>query len=208
MLIARTECSGRMFNKAWTSLASALVLSVLLSTSLYAQEDVLELDPAQTHIQFTLGATLHTVHGTFKLKSGTVRFNPSTGKASGLVVVDVTSGESGNDGRDRKMHKDVLQSSQYTEATFVPAQIKGTVAPQTDSQVEIQGVFNLHGSKHDLTLPFHVKRAGGQVTASTHFAIPYQQWGLKNPSTLFLRVSDKVDIDIQAVGHLTSPAGH
>jgi polyisoprenoid-binding protein YceI len=77
---------------------------------LHAQEAVLELDPAQTHIEFTLAGALNTVHGTFKLKSGTIRFDPATGKAGGLVV-GVTSGNSGGGSRDHKMHKDVLASS-------------------------------------------------------------------------------------------------
>ena len=40
------------------------------------------------------------------------------------------------------------------------------------------------------------------MIANTHFAIPYVQWGMKNPSTLFLRVNDKVMIDLQVVGRL------
>jgi len=40
--------------------------------------------------------------------------------------------------------------------------------------------------------------ANGPATATIHFTIPYVKWGLKNPSTLFLRVSDKVVIDIAA----------
>jgi hypothetical protein len=36
------------------------------------QEFVVQLDPAQTKIEFTLGSTLHTVEGTFKLKRGTI----------------------------------------------------------------------------------------------------------------------------------------
>lgn len=70
-----------------------------------AQEAVLELNPAQTQVSFTLGNVLHTVHGTFKLKQGTVKFDPATGHASGLVVVDATSGDSGSHARDHKMHK-------------------------------------------------------------------------------------------------------
>jgi polyisoprenoid-binding protein YceI len=182
----------------------AFALGLLLSAPLYAQEATLELDPGQTHIQFTLSDVLHTVHGTFKLKRGTIKFDPSTRKAGGLVVVDVTSGDSGSGMRDRKMHKDILQSQQFPEATFAPAQIKGAVDSKADSQVEIQGIFHLHGADHPVTLTFRVQRVGDQLNASTHFVIPYQQWGLKNPSTLFLRVSDKVDIDIQTAGHLTS----
>ncbi len=59
-----------------------LVLS--LPAPAVAQEAVLELDPNQTQVSFTLGDVLHTVHGTFKLKRGTVEFDPNTGHASGL----------------------------------------------------------------------------------------------------------------------------
>jgi polyisoprenoid-binding protein YceI len=65
----------------------------------------LELDPANTRIEFTSAATLHTVHGTFALKSGTIHVNPSNGAAGGPVVVDATSGDTGNTGRDHKMHQ-------------------------------------------------------------------------------------------------------
>lgn len=182
---------------------ATLALGLLLSAPLYARDATLELDPAHTHIQFTLSAALHTVHGTFKLKSGTINFDPRTGKASGLVVVDVASGDSGSGMRDRKMHKEILQSQQFPEATFAPFQIKGSIDSNADSQIEIQGIFNLHGTDHQITLKFNVQKAGDRLNASTHFVIPYQQWGLKNPSTLFLRVSDKVNLDIQAAGHLT-----
>jgi hypothetical protein len=40
------------------------------------------------------------------------------------------------------------------------------------------------------------------MTATMHFVVPYVQWGMKNPSTLFLRVGDKVNIDLEAVGHV------
>jgi len=37
------------------------------------------------------------------------------------------------------------------------------------------------------------------------FTVPYIRWGLKNPSVLFLHVSDHVDIEIQGVGHPAAP---
>jgi len=36
--------------------------------------------------------------------------------------------------------------------------------------------------------------------ATVHFTVPYAKWGMKNPSTLFLRVSDSVEIDLAASG--------
>jgi hypothetical protein len=74
--------------------------------------------------------------------------------------------------------------------------------------VEVQGVLKLHGSDHPLTLIFHVQVSGDKLTAHTIFEIPYQQWGLKNPSTFFLRVSDKVLMDIQAAGKLSAAPQH
>jgi polyisoprenoid-binding protein YceI len=78
--------------------------------TLRAQEMTLELDPANARIEFTLAATLHPVHGTLALKSGTIHFNPSNGAASGLLVVDATAGGSGNTGHDHKMHTEILES--------------------------------------------------------------------------------------------------
>ena len=49
-----------------------------------------------------------------------------------------------------------------------------------------------------LTLPLTIN--GNSVSASTNFAVPYQAWGMKNPSALFLRVGDKVSISIRTVG--------
>lgn len=176
-----------------------------MSASLYAQEAVLELDPAQTHIEFTLAQVLHPVHGSFKLKNGTIRFDPATGEASGLVVVDVASGESGSSSRDRKMHKDVLESRKYPEATFTPLRVVGRLDAQGESPLQLSGIFNLHGKDHDLMLATTVRREGDQLTASTHLLIPYVDWGLKNPSSLFLRVGSQVEIDVKAVGRITVP---
>jgi len=176
-----------------------------LIPSAYAQESVVGLDAAQTRIDFTLSDVLHTVHGMFKLKSGTIRFDPSTGKASGAIVVDATSGESGNGSRDSKMHREILESSKFIEIVFTPDQVKGALSPQGSSRMEVSGQFHLHGQDHELTLPMDVQADGRQVQLTARFIIPYVQWGLKNPSTFILRVSDKVTIDIHAVGHMEVP---
>jgi polyisoprenoid-binding protein YceI len=177
-------------------------LLFVVSPIAHAQEMTLELDPAQTKIEFSLGATLHTVHGTFALKAGTIHFNPSTGSASGVVVVDATSGDSGNQGRDRKMHKDVLESQRYPEITFTASKVSGRVELQGDSNVQVDGILRLHGADHPMTLTVPVQAKGNTLSARTHLAIPYIEWGLKNPSTLLLHVSEQVEIDITTAGKL------
>ncbi len=182
-----------------------ILLAVSFAPALQAEDAVLVLDPSQTQIAFTLDASLHTVHGAFNLKSGTVHFDPATGKASGLVVVDATSGRSGNGSRDHKMHKDVLESRRYPEITFAPTQIHGTVSVQGNSQVQVDGLFKMHGTEHEITLIAQVQASGEQLSVTTRLVVPYVEWGLKNPSTFILRVSDKVEIDIRATGRVSNP---
>ena len=199
------------FGQVQQRILSALGLALLVLASARharAQETVLELDPAQTQIGFTLRDVLHTVHGIFKLRQGTISFNPATGQAGGLVVVDATSGDSGSHARDRKMHKDVLQSEQYPEITFLPQRVQGQVLPAGDFRVQVDGIFTMHGESHPLILIVQAHATGEELTANVTFSVPYVNWGLKNPSALFLRVNSSVDIAIQAVGHIRLVAVH
>jgi polyisoprenoid-binding protein YceI len=172
-----------------------------LATAWCAQpsETALDIDPVQTRVEFTLGDVLHTVHGTFRLKRGHIQFDPSTGRACGELVVDATSGESGSEGRDSRMHKNILESARFPEIVFRPDRIEGTVAPQGKSQVKLHGIFSIHGSDHEMTALADVDANQGQYEATVNFSVPYVKWGMKNPSTLILRVKDQVDITVHAV---------
>jgi polyisoprenoid-binding protein YceI len=159
------------------------------------------LDPAQTQIRWKLGAELHKVDGTFKLKSGEFIFNPETGVAEGEILVDATTGESGNRDRDKRMHDEVLESNRYPAIFFHPTQIKGASKPgEATQQVQAQGTFNIHGADHALELPVKVETDGDMVTATTRFTVPYVAWGMKNPSKFLLRVSKQVEIEVIAKG--------
>jgi len=184
--------------------ACAGLATLILAPASRAQESIVQLDPAQTKVGFSLDGNFHTVHGKFALKSSTIRFDPSNGKISGAIVVDATSGDSGNSGRDKKMHREILESAKFPEIVFTPTQFTGTIAAEGDSKVEVSGQFRLHGQDHDVKLPIDVKADGKGVQITTHIEIPYVQWGLKNPSNFLLRVSDKVAIDIEAMGRVQS----
>src|SRR6185369_13219677 len=97
----------RRFGRGIT--AGILLVQAFWSSTLLAQQRTLELDPAKTQIHYVLGATAHTVHGMFQMKSGVINFDPATGAASGAIIVDAATGSSDNEGRDKKMDKEVLQ---------------------------------------------------------------------------------------------------
>ncbi len=187
-----------------SSLAAILFLALAIIAAA-AQDVAFQLDPQHTAVAFTLGDVLHTVHGTFHLLRGSLQLDPASRKLSGEIVVDAKSGDSGTSMRDRKMHREVLESDRYPEITFRPDRVDGTMLPQGKSSVKVHGIFNIHGSDHEITVPAEVEMTTDHWTATLHFAVPYVNWGMKNPSTLFLRVNESVDIDVVASGTLTRP---
>lgn len=169
-------------------------------------ELVLVVDPAASKVHWMLDSSLHTVHGTFALKSGTVRVDLASGKASGEIVADAASGNSGNDGRDKKMHKEVLESGKYAEVVFRPDRVEGKITPQGTCAVQIHGTFLLHGSEHELTVPVQAELGTDHWSGSAKFDIPYVDWGLRNPSNFLLKANHAVNIELNLKGSLRRPA--
>jgi polyisoprenoid-binding protein YceI len=171
-----------------------------------AQQRTFTLDPAQTKVNFTVDSTLHTVHGDFRLRRGLIQFDNTTGVAGGELVVDSASGESGSDGRDKKMHKDILESPKYSDIVFTPQHIKGSVATEGRSTIEVVGILTMHGISKPVTMPLELQLQNGAGSADGIFGVKYREWGMKNPSTFILRVNDKVEIHVHAVGKIAPDA--
>lgn len=182
----------------------SLVIAALAASALplFAGDYTLELKPDNTKVQFTLSDPLHTVHGTFSLKHGVIDFSTDTGKASGEVVVDVTSGASGSDARDSRMHANVLESKKYPEAVFVPDRIEGPLAIPGSSSVKMHGIFTIHGAPHEMTMNVQTAVTGDRLHANLVFDIPYVSWGMKDPSNFLLKVSKTVSMSIETEGPL------
>jgi len=106
------------------------------------------------------------------------------------------------------MHKDILESPRYSDIIFTPQHVKGAVTADGKSQLEVEGLLAMHGKSMPVTLPLQVQLQGGAGSAEGSFTVKYQDWGLKNPSTFILRVSDKVEIHVHAVGQFTAGSGN
>jgi len=183
-----------------SAIAAPPTMYVVPSGPSAASELSLTVDLGRSQVHWTVESTLHTVHGTFAVKSGALHFDPETGKAGGEIVVLTTSGDSGNRSRDEKMHKLVLESAKYPDATFRPTRVEGKVATSGNSDVQLHGVFLLHGGEHDLTVPVHAELGNGKWNAKAKFEVPYIQWGLKDPSNWLLKVKPAVQVDLELAG--------
>ncbi len=183
-------------------LAAAAPLPRAASTQATVSEIVLTLDPAQSKVHWTVDSTMHTVHGTFAVKSGTVHFDPETGKAGGEIVVYAPSGESGNGSRDRRMHKEILETAKYPDVVFRPTQVEGKVEQSGASDVKLGGVFSIRGADHDLTALVHAEFMGDRWRGTGKFAVPYVKWGIKDPSNFLLKVKPVVNVELEMSGEV------
>jgi polyisoprenoid-binding protein YceI len=179
------------------------VLPLSLVSVASAQHQTFTINPDSSQVAFSLSGTGHHVQGTFHVKSGSIDFDRSAQTISGSVVVAAGSGESGDKGRDKNMNSTVLDVAQFAEVSFVTRSYQGTIAASGDSTVQVSGVFTLHGTPHDLTVPMQLHIDGANVTAKGHFTVPYVQWGLKDPSVFILKVAKEVGIDLTFVGRLS-----
>ncbi len=184
-----------------TPLRNALLIIAAATPSLQAQQN-LTLDPAHSEVRFTLSDTIHTVHGTFHIQQGEIAFDPATGKSSGSIVVDALSGQSGNSTRDHRMTDDELKASTFKTISFTPTTFTGTFNPTGDSALTVHGLFTLLGTAHQLDVPMKIQVTANQLQATGTFAVPYIQWGLKDPSTFMIHVNKEVQIDLTLTGTL------
>jgi polyisoprenoid-binding protein YceI len=179
-------------------------LLFLFASAALAQDRIFTVNPETSDVNFTLSGSDHATHGTFHVQRGTVNFDLRAPKIAGLVLVSAGSGKTGNDTRDKKMTTDVLDVAHFADVTFVPNSYQGTIAPSGDSTIQVTGVFTLHGTPHDLTVPMQLHLNGANCTARTTFTVPYVEWGLKDPSFFIFRVAKEVEINLKLVGSLSS----
>ena len=153
----------------------------------------LEFDPAASQISFSVPSTLHTVHGAFRLRRGVIDYDAKTGSASGEIVVDVASGDTGNGSRDKRMHSVVLESSRHPEAVFRINKVEGQKA------VTVHGTLTIHGAPHEISVPMEVSTVNGKTTANGTFSVPYTTWGMKDASQFLLKVTPTVEVTVSLV---------
>jgi len=199
---------------SWKSAASTATiifcLAILLSaapepphpqaTAATTHEVALTLDPAQTKVHFNVDSTLHMVHGTLAVKSGAIQFDPQTGKAAGSVIVNAVSCDTGNSSRDQRLHKEILETWKFADATFRPSQIDGQVSLAAPSDFKLKGVVTLHGTDHELVADVHSEFTGDHWKGTAKFDVPYTKWGIKDPSNFLLKVKPVVNVELELYG--------
>lgn len=187
------------------TIRSAVSVGLLMLVALVAvgAEPVeLELDAAASTAAFTLGATLHTVHGEVPITAGRLRFDPDGGEASGEVVLDARGAVTGDDKRDEKMHDKVLRSDDFPHLVFRLDRVDGTLPVEGAGELRLIGSLELLGEAHDVVIPASVSRHGDTVEGHAEVSVPYVAWGLEDPSVFVLRVDKEILVELDVRGTL------
>ncbi len=171
------------------------------SAAIPARNIEIHFDPASTQIRFKVGSMLRDVRGSFQFKGGALAVDPDSTLAQGELLVDATTGRTGNAARDKELQEDVLESKRYPSIFFHAEHLRGQI-PKTDgsSDVIADGMLNIHGADHPLQMKVHLVRVGNSLSATTHFTVPYVEWGMKNPRGSFLHLSKTAQVDVSAKG--------
>jgi polyisoprenoid-binding protein YceI len=180
----------------------AAVAGFALTVTAYCQQHY-RVDPATSEVHFALGASDHPVEGSFHVTSGDFTLDSQSGAMTGTVSVDASTGQSGNQSRDKKMTKDQLKVQTYPTVTFVPAKFSGQLKDSGDSSGPVDGTFTLLGQAHSITVPMNVHLEGDHFSASGSFSVPFVDWGVKDPSFMFMKVDKEVKIDLKLNGTVT-----
>lgn len=174
-------------------------------TSAAAEPATLTFDPERTTIRFEVDSTLHLVQGTVRLVRGALRFDTAGGPATGEVVVDATSADTGNGLRDGALHEDVLESERHPRFVFHAEHVAVERVTGNEADVRVTGRLDIHGGEHPLAFPAHVRVADGRAEISASFPVPYVEWGMEDPGNFLLSVDDVVGVSVEAVGRIDPP---
>ena len=171
------------------------------SAAVPAHNIAIHFDPQSTEIHFKVGSLARDVRGTFQFKGGALAIDPDSTLAQGELLVDATTGRTGNGARDKEMQDEVLESKRYPSIFFHAEHLRGQV-PKADgsSDVIAEGMLNIHGTDHPLQMKVHLVRVGNTLSATTHFSVPYVEWGMKNPRGSFFHLGKTAQVDVNAKG--------
>jgi polyisoprenoid-binding protein YceI len=196
------HAGARRLRRAYALAALGLACGLAASAA-HAGAGALVFSPEQTRVEFTLGATLHEVHGTLKLVRGELSFDPAGGAASGTIVLDARSAQTGNERRDRTMHGDVLESEKYPEIEFRAERLELTRQAADRAEAVLHGHVRIHGGEHALAIPAHVEReADRSIRVRAEFPVPYVAWGMRDVSNFVLHVEPQVTVRVDATATL------
>jgi polyisoprenoid-binding protein YceI len=194
--------------RLWNGL---LVLTAVLAwgTTSSGLAGVYAIDPAHTHVGFTVQHIFSKVLGQFKTFDGVISFDEKEPSADSIsVTIQTSSIDTNNEIRDKHLQSpDFFDAAKNPTITFVSVKVKA----RGDKKYKVEGNLTLHGVTKRVIFTMEylgqdVDPYGNQVAGfSANTTIDRRDFGLVWNKTLAsgnLLVGNNVDIDLEVSANL------
>lgn len=192
--------------------AAVVVVGLMLAghAEVRAQKIVATVDSTRSVIDYTGSAPLHDWTGTSRDVSGQFVLEPTSADSSQAVVrAPVSSFDSGNGRRDRKM-REVTEAEQYPFVEFRATEIRpllwGRTADGRAGRWRATGTLTFHGRTHPVEAPVRVRAGTDSVYARAEFAISLTRFDVERPSLLWASIGDTIRIEARIRGAIAAPS--
>ena len=168
------------------------------------------------NVDFTSNAPVEVIHGKTNQISGDIHLDDSfkfdaKHPFNIFFSVDLASIDTGIDLRNEHMRDNFLETGKYPKATYKATAIQMQGKPDLRKAQTVKlvstGEFSLHGVTEKKTIPLtvdykpasHGKPAHIQVNG--RFPIKLEEYHIKRPEAIFVKLADTVFVDVSAVGN-------
>lgn len=171
---------------------------VVLGAVLPAAE-VLKVDPATSVVTFHGSSTLHDFDGTAKLVAGA--FDLAAG--NGMIEADATSMNTASEGRDEKMHGEIMVTKTWPRIRFDLTKFEKTATGGT-----AHGRWTMHGVTREIAIPLTFADVGTPAVrhAKAEFTLDIRRWSIPVPRVVIISVDPhiKVALDLALLPDATA----
>ncbi|MBH5319499.1 YceI family protein [Paenibacillus sp. GSMTC-2017] len=123
---------------------------------------------------------------------------------TGKGAVDMNGLSSGNEQRDShvKERPDLLETSQYPEATFVAksfSPLPETWTEGTSVPLTMTGTLSVKGLEKEVIFESEAMYKGGQLLLSGKTTVAFSDFGMKSPHTIVLEAENDLSVQLELV---------
>jgi polyisoprenoid-binding protein YceI len=154
-------------------------------------------DPAGSVAKFHLDHKMHKVDGRSSQIEGKAVL-ADDGRVMTMIRIPIASFDTGDGNRDSHM-RDTLEASKFPFVVFKGVtSLTVPVAHGKPIETTIQGELEFHGVRQPVSLPAQVSfDDGGGVVVRARFPVSLEAHKIERPSLLFVKVDDKLQLDVE-----------
>lgn len=175
----------------WVLLLAIAQLAVAFQPMLTASQQRPRSALAGSSITYTLQHPFHTVKGESTQINSQLFVDDDRRIQQVSVSVPVRSFDSGNRARDRDMLK-VTEADEYPDVSFISSEIV-----EQNGVLAVKGELTFHGVKREIQFTAQEQRQGQRLLVAGEFEISLEEFGVKRPSILTMKVKDNLQVQFR-----------